>query len=277
MDENALSAAEVEAKIPVPEVAEAEKVDAPKRTEIEDLAISMGWNPDFEGAEGKEALSAKDYIKKGRDIQKDMRERIKSQGKALDDMKASINGIQDHYEKVSKAEIAKAKKELSEKRKEAIIDGDIDAVEKLDEEIDTLKEQEKTNKKESKDGDKIFTAWQKDNTWFGTDLDMSDYAQYKLNAALRKNPNMSVSEQLDHAREAVEKKFPDYFGKKTEKKPPTTAVNEAGSRPGANGKKTFTEADLSATQRSAMNTFVRAKIMTKDQYISDLVKIGELK
>lgn len=269
-------------KMPMPEEAAPKKDPKAevenKLSEIEELAVSMGWNPSFEGAEGKEKLSAKDYIKKGRDIQRDMSKRLKSQSDAIDEMKSSIQGIQDHYEKVSKAEIAKAKKELKDKRKEAIIDGDVDAVEKIDEEMDTLKEQEKTNKKEAKNKDKIFDDWISDNKWFEEDAEMVNYANYKLASELKRNPSLSTSEQLDFARKSVEDKFPEYFGKsKPEKKTPPTAVNEGGSRPGSGAKKEFTSADLSADQRAIMKTFVRQGIMTEKQYIADLVKIGEVK
>ncbi len=255
----------------------AEESGAKQSTEIEELAQSMGWNPDFEGAEGKESLSAKDFIMKGREIQKDMRKRMKNQAESLDDLKNSIKAIQDHNEKVNRAEIKSLKAKLEEKKDEAVIDGDRDAVRQADKELAELESREKEDKKEAREMSSFEKQWNKDNKWAAENSEMEDFANYKLTGFLRKNKDASTKEILEYAREVVEKEFPEYFGKAEDKKRPPTAVNEKGSRPGTSGKKTFTEADLSATQKTAMNAFVRSNIMTKDQYIADLVKIGELK
>lgn len=272
---------EIKVDFPMPETAGGDQGGEPEKkelNEVETLAKEMGWNPDFEGAEGKESLSARDYIKKGRDIQKDMRDRIKTQGRSMQEMQDAIKSIQEHNDKVNRAEVNKLKKQLAEKKNEAIIDGDIEAVKKADDELEALKEQEKANKADAKTGEKAFKAWHADNKWFGENLDMSDFAQYRLNVELRKNPNMTVDDQLSFVRQEAEKKFPEYFGngKGTAEKKPPTSVNEGGARPGSGGGKTYTAADLSSEQKAIMKNFVKTGALTEKQYIADLVKIGEL-
>ncbi len=250
--------------------------EAPAET-IDSIAEGMGWNPNFEGAEGKERLSAADYIKKGRTIQSDMRDSLKTQKKMIKDLTTSVKNIQSHTEKVGKAEIAKLRTQLKKEKEEAIIDGDVDAVEKIDGKMDDLKEQEAETKSDKKSGDAEFKAWHKDNSWYGTDLDMSDYANYVSGVEQRKNPNIEPSELMEKTTERVKKKFPEYFGKAPkEKAKPKTAVNEAGSRPGTSSKNRYTKADLSEDQRQVMRSFVSAGIMTEQKYIDDLASTGEL-
>jgi hypothetical protein len=262
--------------IPMPDgIADAHEESA----ELSELAKEMGWNPDFEESDGKERLSAKEFIKKGRDIQKDMRKRIKSQSDSIEDLTSSMKGIQEHFSNVSKAEIAKAKKDLKIRRDEAIIDGEIDTVDAIDAEMEALKAKEKAPNKTEEQGKKEFEAWSKDNKWFGNDgdLDMSDYAQYKINIAIRKNPNMTPAEQMAYARDSVEKKFPEYFGKeKQDRRPPASAVNEGGSRPGSNSN-TYTAADLTSDQRKIMRAFTKHGMMTEKEYINELKATGALK
>jgi hypothetical protein len=243
---------------------------------IESIAESMGWNPDFEGAEGKEKLSAADYIRKGKDIQKDMRNSLKNQKRTMEEMKTAITNIQSHNEKVNKAEINKLRAQLKEQKKEAIIDGDVEAVEKIDSEMKDLKEQEKENKAEAKDANKAFKAWNKKNEWYGSDEDMTDAVDIKVKRWMRRNPDHEESDIYEQAEKIARKDFPEYFGD-TKKKEPRTVVNEAGGRTSSGGKKVFTEADLNGAQKSAMNSFVRMDIMSKEQYIADLVTAGDLK
>lgn len=268
-------AQEPEINMPMPKGIETQAET--KKSEIEELAESMGWNPDFEGAEGKEVLSAKDFIKKGRDIQKDMSKRIKSQSEALDDMKNSIKAIQEHNDKVNRAEIKALKSKLEEKKENAIIDGDIEAVKQADKEMEALNDREAEDKKEAREMSSFEKQWNKDNKWAVENPEMEDYANYKLTGFLRKNKDASTKEMLEFAREVTEKKFPEYFGKETKKTPPKTAVNEAGGRPGSNGKSTLTSADLSSDERQIMKQFVRTGIMTEKQYLADLAKIKGIK
>lgn len=246
---------------------------------VESIAESMGWNPNFEAAEGgKEKLSAGDYIRKGKDIQKDMRNTLKSQKRTMDDMKNAITNIQSHNEKVNKAEITKLRSQLKTQKEEAIIEGDVTAVEKIDEQMNDLKDQEKENKAEAKDADKAFKAWNKENKWYGSDEDMTDAVDIKVKRWMRRNPDHEEHEVFEQAEKIARKDFPEAFEDSpgTEKKKPRTVVNEGGGRTSSGGKKVFTEADLSPTQRTAMNSFVNAEVMTKEKYISDLVKMGAL-
>ncbi len=246
--------------------------EAPAET-IDSIAKGMGWNPNFEGAEGKERLSAADYIKKGRTIQSDMRDSLKTQKKMIKDLTTSVKNIQSHTEKVGKAEIKRLRSKLEAQKDEAIIDSDIDKVKEIDQKMDDLKEQER----EAPKSDAAFKKWNKENDWYGSDEDMTDAVDIKVKRWIRRNPDNTEQEVFEQAEKIARKDFPEYFGEAPkEKAKPKTAVNEAGSRPGTSSKNRYTKADLSEDQRQVMRSFVSAGIMTEQKYIDDLASTGEL-
>ncbi len=250
--------------------------EAPAET-IDSIAEGMGWNPNFEGAEGKERLSAADYIKKGRTIQSDMRDSLKTQKKMIKDLTTSVKNIQSHTEKVGKAEIKRLRSKLEAQKDEAIIDSDIDKVKEIDQKMDDLKEQEKDQGAEASKNKDIFQEWVKTNKWYGPEEDMTDAVDIKAKRWMRRNPDHTPEELYAQAEKIARKDFPEYFGEAPkEKAKPKTAVNEAGSRPGTSSKNRYTKADLSEDQRQVMRSFVSAGIMTEQKYIDDLASTGEL-
>jgi hypothetical protein len=85
---------------------------------------------------------------------------------------------------------------------------------------------------------------------------------------------------LKLVRKDIEAEFPEKFGKKGRMTVPSTRPNtspvESGAKRISPNKTTRSESDLSSAQKNIMNQFVRHGVMTKAEYISDLVKRGEI-
>ncbi|MHC4635861.1 MAG: hypothetical protein ACYSYU_11770 [Planctomycetota bacterium] len=95
---------------------------------------------------------------------------------------------------------------------------------------------------------------------------------------------MKYSTMLDKIAAATKKAFPEKFkGETPEKfkgetpaaKPGAQTVETPQSRGG--GKKKFTFSDLSSSQKELCKTYETTGVMKRDEYIAELVKIGELK
>ena len=249
---------------------------------VETLAKEMGWQPkeDFNGDEAN-YVDAESFIKKGQDIQDSMRKSLKDQKRQLSDMSDSLVELKSHNERVFKAEVGRLKKELAEltdQKKLAIQDGNVEKVNELDGQIDTVKESiaapEKTDsgeKASSSPGD--FEEWVADNKWYDDDIEMTSYADTlaaKHEGAPFKRIAALVTKQ-------VKEMFPDRFPAPASTTT-TQNTNISQSRVEGAGKKTtttkFTEADLTDSQKNIMAQFAKQGIMTKKQYIEDIGKLA---
>lgn len=250
---------------------------------VETLAKEMGWQPkeDFKGDEAN-YVDAESFIKKGQDIQDSMRKSLKDQKRQLSEMSSSLTELKSHNERVYKAEVGRLKKELAEltdQKKLAIQDGNVEKVGELDDQIDTVKESiaapEKTDsgeKASSSPGD--FEEWAADNKWYDDDIEMTSYADTlaaKHEGAPFKRIAALVTKQ-------VKEMFPDRFPAPASTTTTTQNTNIPQSRVEGAGKKTtttkFTEADLTDSQKSIMAQFAKQGIMTKKQYIEDIGKLA---
>ena len=221
--------------------------------EIESLATEIGWRPDGE-------LDAKGYILKSRDIQDTMREHIKTQKKQLGELGSSVAELKTHNELVYKAELKRKDAEikaLKKERTEAIQDGDEERVDELDGQIDGLKEEMVKPKPVI---NSAYDDWVEKNKWYTEDAEMKEAAD-KIADENEGAPFKTIARLVGLE---IKEKFPNKFKSKTI---PASPVEGAGKRI-ATGK--FTRADLTDSQKTIMNQFVRQGIMTEKQYISDI-------
>jgi len=240
---------------------EAEQIDTPN--EIEVLATELGWRPKDEFS-GDDFVDASTYIKRSKDIQDTMKSHIKEQKRQNADLNSSIQELKIHNERVYKAEVANLKKELTSlkaEKKAAIEDGDVAKVDELDDRIGEVEESMTAPKQvERQDVSPEFERWVEKNPWYKTDEEMRQYADTLAD----ENKGLSFERVAELARKKVKEAFPDKFSSKKEvidRVEGSTRNRSAGS---------FTEADLTSSQKAIMSQFVRQGIMTKQQYIKDI-------
>ena len=251
---------------------EANTGDAGNNDEVEILAKEMGWRPkeNFNGDEA-DFVDAVQYIRKGQDIQDGMRKSLKDQKRQLSDMSVSLTELKQHNERVFKAEVGQLKKELNDlkqQKKAAIQDGDVTLVDELDEQIDTVKESmvppEQTKTQQSQEGERPeFDAWVKENPWYDADPEMQQYAD----SLAGENKGLTFDRLAKLVSRKTEEAFPDKFLARGKTRDAVSRV-EAGGRKVTTGN--FTKADLSDSQKTIMNQFVRQGIMSEKDYIRDI-------
>jgi DNA-binding transcriptional MerR regulator len=254
----------------------------PGEVTVESLAREGGWVPpnEYEGREGRAPLTAAEFLKKGLEIRGNMKKRLTDMGTQLSDVKDAMQHLTSHYEKKTKAEIAKVRKELLEKKDQAIELSDKEAVKEVDKELEELKEEEKIVKEAGKSGKKssgksaAFLAWEEDNGWYGSDKILSVVAEAAGNEYAVENPRASEKEILEHAAKVVRQEFPHKFKKENKSAPDAVA----GATRGKAGARKFTRSDLNSVQLQVMQNMIKAGApITEEQYITDLAAMGELK
>lgn len=252
---------------------------------VKELAAQLGWREDHTG---EDAVDAKTYILKSKDIQKSMSQHNKDLKNQLHGLSGSLESLQKHNETVYHAEVKKLTKEISilkKERRAAIELADVDKVDELDIQIDDIQKDLNKPKQETRQetDNIVYDAWVEDNEWYIVDDEMAAFAdnvaQQYIGAPLERIYAIVKSK--------VEEVFPDRFelsigGNHSATKivkdadPIKTPVGpqspvESSSAKGSNTH--FTKADLTSDQMQIMNQFVKGGIMTEEQYVNDIAKM----
>jgi hypothetical protein len=231
-------------------------VEKPQLTEIESRAAEQGWRPKDEWDGDPEAWRpAKEFLDRG-----ELFKKIDQQNRELKEFKKTLEQFAQHHQRVAQAEYKRARDELLKEKKEALIEGDADAVIDIDEKLAAVREAQRAPAVPQVDPTHqvLFQGWVQRNGWYETNEAMRAYADKVGNrlGATGMSPN--------------EKEFAAKFENPNRNKP--TAV-EAGSNKASGKKDTF---QLSEEERRVMRRFVsQIPGMTEEKYIADLKKIKE--
>ncbi len=230
---------------------------ADEYTEIEQEALEQGWNP--EGAEGKLNLSAEEVM--GRKPLYDEIHNLKRKTKRLDE---AFTAMQSHQSHIRKQERDKVMVELNTQKAEAVNIGDGDAVVKIDNELAAHREEEIADNKP--EANIAFKDWIETNNWYNDSPEMKDYADMIGNGYSNTHPDISMEDVYAHVAKETKIRFPDKFeNPKRSKSNPVEGA--AKGRAGKSGKHSVK--DLPDTAREIMNTLVRSKALTQEQYLAE--------
>lgn len=241
--------------------------------DIEKIASQYGWKP-----EGKR--NAEEYIKfaleqfpeRGEALSKQART-IESKDSELGKMKAVLDELSSHMQKQKDLAYQKAVNDLQQKRKQAIVNGDIARVEQIDKEQINLQNKSSDKLKVVEDFKSRNREW----------MDGTSYDALEMQEWLLHRDNQLGSRKLDpveHMRileEHLHKKFPDYFGMSESK---TNAIDGSAHNSnvvGRSGKKSFTVKDLTKEQRDVAEYLSAGGHLKISEYIQQLVDSGDLK
>lgn len=259
-----------------PEVTPTVKPETPDK--VTELAMKLGWNPDHEGGD-RPFKSAEEYILMSREIQDTTSKQLRAQRRETDDLKAGLDALKDHNEKVYKVHVKNLKKELrglKKQRGEAEEDGDTGLVRQIDKEIKEIEDTpDEVSVKDTKRSP-TFKKWLEKNDWYNTDEEMQIYAD----AQSYDKELVGLPEEKVYAaiRKRTKKQFPERFEQvKTETEPKPKAPSVESSTPPKKEKSKFTMKDLNEDQKKYAKTFADQGIMKVEDYINELVEIGELK
>lgn len=233
---------------------------------LESVAKEMGWREkkDWHDGSGKPWVDAREFILR----QRDFNERIQNK---LELTEAGVQEIKNHFDRELAAERAKHREELKTARREAIKEGDVDEVERIDEELhSSTTETGDTEAKRLRE--EQLETWKKTNPWYGTHEDLSDIAD-----ALAKDLQ-DKGKTFPEILAAIDKKMKTLVKaqepeKRRSSEPP---VEGEGQRHDVSRKHTIR--DLSEPQREALRIFKdQIPGYTDDKYIKALEEQGVLK
>jgi len=243
-------------------------------SETENLAIECGWNPDFDG---EDAVGAREYIIRGQEMQRSLRKGNKSRDRRIDDLQKGIKDIKDYYHKLDDTRAEKMASEilrLNEERYSAIEEGDVDKVKGLDKDIKAA-EKEAEPIMDEDDDNPVFDEWVTDNKWYGTDNEMTQYADEQ--SKLSKYKGVPYERVLTMIEKSAKDVFSDKFesnGKPDKKAKPVSKVE--GTKP-RSSKKAPSVSDLDAEQKEMMKNILSVDdSLTQKEYLKGLQEMGEI-
>lgn len=188
--------------------------DTTQLSEVELLAVDMGWKPkgEFPGDEAKWKPAA-DYIRASKDIERTLKDTVK--------------GLKDSVERMAASESKRTERalrdqaaEIEARHAQAVEDGDQAAAAKAVRDLRDLERSTADSNPEE--------SFARENPWYGKDDDATAYAVAISQREAAKGA--TIPQQLKAAAEGVKKRFPELFddAKPQGKAPP--AVNAPATR-----------------------------------------------
>ena len=245
---------------------------------VEDLAIKIGWNPNYKG---ENSIDATTYILKSREIQDTMHDQNTGLKNQLTNMQGSVDALKEHNERVYKSDVRRMQGEietLKNEKRAAIELADVGKVDALDKQIDDLqKDLTVPETKSTETTNPVYNDWVKDNQWYLTNPEMATYAE----TVAQQYQGAPLERVYSLIRQKVAEVFPDKFDPQDKTPAPAKAAKPVGpsspvEAPTNSGPTpTFTSANLTPDQTAIMNQFVKTGVMTEKQYINDIANMQE--
>lgn len=223
---------------------------------VENLAKRYGWN-----AEGEK--SAAEFIEFA------LRE-VPERGKELKRIKKTVDDLKTHMQKQQEFANKQAIDELQQRKRIAQDNGDYTA-------YNNLEQQERQIVPINSEVKEAWDVFEETNAdWLDVDnvdtLDMRDWLTRRDNDLARKR--LSPKEHFAVLDQEIRKKFPEHFN--GQQRPPAVESDGYNSVTPPKNSKKVTLATLSKEHRDTAENFERMGIMTKQQYLDDLIKHGDI-
>jgi len=254
-------------------------------TDEEQAAIAQGWNPDYDGPNRR---SAREFLDRGELLGK-----ISERNKQLKQLQDKVDFLLKRDQAARKTGLEGHVKSLTDKKKEAIIDRDADAIIELDEQLaaaradlaaaaaEELDEAVEDTTEETHTPPPQIEAWVQQNTWYSEDNEMRQIADTIGGSMLESQKQMLASgklkkidgaEILAHVEKRIKELYPrsKYFAK-------TARVEGAKGRRTSQGRRGsgHTVRDLDAQERQVLDNMLRlGSVKSEEEYIANLESIG---
>ena len=238
---------------------------------IEDQAREQGWVPkdDFQGDEHK-WVEAGEFIRRG-----ELFKKIDQVSRSAKRAEQTLADFKKHYSKVQETAYQNALITLKAERKAALVDGDFERVEKIEDQMDIVKNDAESTKREIESTSQVpeiypeVADWVEKNKWYNDDLSMKAVAD--AHAIRLNSQGITGNALLKSIDEEIRKAFPAKFNN------PNRDRASAVGTPSGKGTRSTGSFELSDQEQRIMNAFVRDGVMTKEEYIKDLKAVKGIK
>lgn len=248
-------------------------------SEAEVKARRLGWVPqeEFKG-DPEQWRDADDFLKRGEEIHGFMKadlERLHTTLTQRDKELAEIRSTMEEFRKFHNETEARAYKraidELKAMKADAVREGDGDKVVELDEQIDELREAQRSKPagntaQKTEQINREYLDWLPQNRWYVEDVELQQIAHEEGELIKARYPDLLGKAFLDKVTERVKKVAPDKF--ENPMRSQSSVASSSDSRPSTSKKKRGYN-DLPAEAKEACDRFVKQKLLTVEQYLAE--------
>lgn len=247
------------------------------QSEIE--ARSFGWVPQDEYKGNQEDWKDADtFLRRGKEIngflRKDMEKvnaKLSQRDAELAEIRETVEEFRKYHNETEARAYKKALDDLKKQKVEAIEQGDGVRVVEIDDEIDKYKEAQKPidkpkPKADSNNYDAEYVEWATSNTWYVTSPELKQLAELFGQEITAKSPEKKGKAFLDEVTQKVKEAAPEFF-ENPARRNGVVSTSSDGRNPGTKTKKSYN--DLPAEAKAACDKFVKQKLMTQEQYVSE--------
>lgn len=253
-------------------------VDEPTYTDDELQAIEHGWAPkdQWKGDES-DWVSAKEFNRRG-----ELFGKIKNLERDRESLRQASAHMKDMLAKAKETEYKRALATLKAEKKAAAEEGETHRMLEIDDQIEELTvdhtnfQQEASRIPEPQPINEAFIEWQQSNPWYTSDSDMRIFADSVGQSYAQTNPSATPEQIFKAVDKQIRKAYPEKFSNPRRSSPSKVEATPSGSNTGAKSKSKHSIKDLNDVQRNIMNTMVRTGVMSQEEYINELARIGEI-
>ena len=252
------------------QVQENTEVVEPTLSPVEIEAKAQNWVPkeEFQG-DPEKWVDAGEFLRRG-----ELFKKIDQVSRTAKRAEQTLAEFKAHYAKVKETEYQHALATLKSERRAAMVNGDFEQVEKIEERMEQTKAESVAVKQEIQaTTEQVYPEvqeWVEKNKWYNEDVKMKAYADA---VAMQLNKQgITGSALLKGIDEEIRQTFPNKFTNPNRERP---GAVESSSTKGSSGRRDAFE--LNEQETRVMNTFVRDGVMTREQYIKDLKAVKGIK
>jgi len=234
-------------------------------TPAETEALNSGWVPkdQFHGDEHK-WVEAGEYLRRG-----ELFKKIDHTTRELKDVKRALNEMGKLHAGVREVEYQRALDTLRQQKKNALEEGDADAVIAADDRIALVRDQQKQQQaapefQDAPQEHPDFAEWKSENSWYTKDQELQGIADTLGNRLSQEG--LTPNQVLKRVAAAIKRDYPNKFSNPNQNRPNSVE----GVRGGGKSSSTFV---LSGDERRIMTTLVKQGVMTEADYIKDLKSV----
>jgi hypothetical protein len=255
-------------------VVEEAQPSVPELSPVEQQASEQGWVPletwKESGRDETEWRPAKEFVDRG-----ELYKSIHTTKRELKQTQAALTALQRHHQYVFEKAHQQAIRDLRAEKRLAIRNDDIERLEEIETEIETIQDQHQkevaaiaaTQAQTVPQVAPEFQTFVDKNQWYLTDKTMRDEADAAGFVYL--NNGGDRAGLFAHVEREMKRKFPEKLG--VRRAAPSAVAGVDRTR----GKGPKAEAvNLSAEERQVMMTFVNSGVMTEAEYLKELKKVG---
>lgn len=244
-------------------------------SQYEVKAKELGWRPEAEwDGEPSDWVPAKEFVGRQKlyDRIHSLKGELVNQGKRFENDMATIKA---YVQQMSEIEYKRAVSDLTAQRKEAVREADVEAVERINQEIDDLKDARKAapiqNTQQPQQYSQAFIQWTERNSWYKNDSELRDEADsLGVAYALKHKGSKTEQEVMDYVERQIKKMNPEKF--QTQVRAPAVEGASAGSSAASKSGAKLSLRDLTEDEARVMKTLVARKIVTQEKYLADLAE-----